>query len=169
MDLPVCPKLGDVRVPGFRVRWGGGLRPIVVRPDALGVVGVAAEVEDVELGEAQVFEELPGRKGQAFGLLPAPLGRNAVDGLVEADVGALPGEQLHQVIAEDRVGVHGGDGSAYEGGFVLKRAKLSKQRGGSAGDIQDAGEAASKRFIEFFTANIRNPNTRKAYGILKGV
>ena len=30
--------------------------------------------------------------------------------------------------------------------------------------IMDAGEQASKRFIEFFTANIRNPNTRKAYG-----
>ena len=25
--------------------------------------------------------------------------------------------------------------------------------------IMDAGEQASKRFIEFFTANIRNPNT----------
>ncbi len=29
--------------------------------------------------------------------------------------------------------------------------------------ISDAGEHAEKRFIEFFTANIRNPNTRKAY------
>ena len=29
--------------------------------------------------------------------------------------------------------------------------------------IQNAGETASKRFIEFFTANIRNPNTRQAY------
>ena len=26
-----------------------------------------------------------------------------------------------------------------------------------------AGESASKRFIEFFTASIRNPNTRRAY------
>ena len=30
--------------------------------------------------------------------------------------------------------------------------------------ITEAGESASKRFIEFFTANIRNPNTRQAYG-----
>ena len=30
--------------------------------------------------------------------------------------------------------------------------------------IADAGERASMRFIEFFTANIRNPNTRRAYG-----
>jgi integrase/recombinase XerD len=30
--------------------------------------------------------------------------------------------------------------------------------------ITDAGEHAARRFIEFFTANIRNPNTRAAYG-----
>src|SRR6202142_3148926 len=30
--------------------------------------------------------------------------------------------------------------------------------------IAAAGEQASWRFIEFFTANIRNPNTRRAYG-----
>ena len=30
--------------------------------------------------------------------------------------------------------------------------------------ITAAGERASRRFIEFFTANIRNPNTRRAYG-----
>lgn len=29
--------------------------------------------------------------------------------------------------------------------------------------IVDAGERAGKRFVEFFTANIRNPNTRRAY------
>ena len=30
--------------------------------------------------------------------------------------------------------------------------------------IAGAGERASKRFLEFFTANIRNKNTRLAYG-----
>ena len=29
--------------------------------------------------------------------------------------------------------------------------------------VADAGEHASRRFMEFFTANIRNPNTREAY------
>ena len=29
--------------------------------------------------------------------------------------------------------------------------------------VADAGEAAARRYIEFFTANIRNPNTRLAY------
>lgn len=30
--------------------------------------------------------------------------------------------------------------------------------------VAGAGEHASRRFLEFFTANIRNPNTRRAYG-----
>jgi integrase/recombinase XerD len=30
--------------------------------------------------------------------------------------------------------------------------------------IAAAGQHASRRFVEFFTANIRNPNTREAYG-----
>src|SRR3954470_15980639 len=29
--------------------------------------------------------------------------------------------------------------------------------------VADAGEGATHRFFEFFTANIRNPNTRSAY------
>ncbi len=29
--------------------------------------------------------------------------------------------------------------------------------------VQGAGKSATRRFIEFFTANIRNPNTRRAY------
>src|SRR3990167_7727268 len=29
--------------------------------------------------------------------------------------------------------------------------------------IEDAGPNAKRRFVEFFTANIRNPNTREAY------
>ena len=31
--------------------------------------------------------------------------------------------------------------------------------------VADAGEQASLRFIDFFTANIRNPNTRAAYAV----
>ena len=34
--------------------------------------------------------------------------------------------------------------------------------------IEKAGPRASRRFIEFFTANIRNPHTRKAYGLAVG-
>ena len=31
--------------------------------------------------------------------------------------------------------------------------------------VAAAGERAALRFIDFFTANIRNPNTRAAYGV----
>jgi len=31
--------------------------------------------------------------------------------------------------------------------------------------IADAGEHASLRFLDFFAANIRNPNTRAAYAV----
>jgi hypothetical protein len=34
--------------------------------------------------------------------------------------------------------------------------------------IADAGEQASWRYVEFFTANIRNPNTRRAYARASG-
>jgi hypothetical protein len=34
--------------------------------------------------------------------------------------------------------------------------------------IADAGEPAAWRYIEFFTANIRNPNTRRAYALMTG-
>jgi hypothetical protein len=30
--------------------------------------------------------------------------------------------------------------------------------------VQAAGDSARMRFVEFFTANIRNPHTRRAYG-----
>jgi integrase/recombinase XerD len=31
--------------------------------------------------------------------------------------------------------------------------------------VAAAGERAARRFIDFFTANIRNPNTRAAYSV----
>jgi hypothetical protein len=30
--------------------------------------------------------------------------------------------------------------------------------------VADAGDGAARRFLEFFTATIRNTNTRRAYG-----
>ena len=34
--------------------------------------------------------------------------------------------------------------------------------------IAEAGKPAVRRFLEFFTVNIRNPNTRAAYGRATG-
>jgi hypothetical protein len=34
--------------------------------------------------------------------------------------------------------------------------------------LADEGDAAGWRYVEFFTANIRNPNTRRAYAQASG-
>jgi site-specific recombinase XerD len=49
---------------------------------------------------------------------------------------------------------------------TIKPGKLATLTAGShlvPALIADAGEPAAWRYIEFFTANIRNPNTRRAY------
>ena len=47
---------------------------------------------------------------------------------------------------------------------VLVRASASEAKGLTLpAVIAGAGERAGRRFVEFFTANIRNPNTRAAY------
>lgn len=48
-------------------------------------------------------------------------------------------------------------------GAALSISKLSES-GGVPEIVTVAGERASFRFVEFFTANIRNPNTRVSYG-----
>ena len=53
------------------------------------------------------------------------------------------------------------------GGGIITRKQRELGDLGFAGlpaIISAAGERASFRFIEFFTANIRNPNTRVSYG-----
>src|SRR3954453_5495962 len=45
----------------------------------------------------------------------------------------------------------------------LPSAVLAAHQAVIPATIADAGEGAAHRFFEFFTANIRNPNTRRAY------
>jgi site-specific recombinase XerD len=48
---------------------------------------------------------------------------------------------------------------------VIERAKITADRAHIVPAlIAAAGERASRRFLEFFAANIRNPHTRRAYG-----
>ena len=49
------------------------------------------------------------------------------------------------------------------GNSLLSVPSTSSSRGMTPALIAAAGERASRRFIEFFTANIRNKNTREAY------
>ena len=47
--------------------------------------------------------------------------------------------------------------------LVPKRDMVSGGAAGVPAVVMAAGEKAGLRFVEFFTANIRNPNTRRAY------
>src|SRR5262245_24369940 len=49
--------------------------------------------------------------------------------------------------------------------LMRRHAAVGKRRGGVTLPtlIAEAGKRAGRRFVEFFTANIRNPNTRRAY------
>ena len=64
------------------------------------VAGVEAEVEDVVLRQAYVFEQLPRRVLEAGSESAALVGGNAFDRLVESDVGLFPVENAREVIAE---------------------------------------------------------------------
>ena len=51
---------------------------------------------------------------------------------------------------------------------AAKDERLLQAAGRSVSRIVQAGQKASSRFVEFFTANTRNRNTRRAYGQAAG-
>lgn len=85
--------------PGFGIGRRGGPVPVVVGPFQ-GLVGgfsvevaVLAEVEDVALGDADVFDDLPSRVGQTLRDNAAKPGGDGFDGAVEGDMGLSDIEQ----------------------------------------------------------------------------
>lgn len=46
---------------------------------------------------------------------------------------------------------------------ALQSSPTPRVRACASSLITDAGEGAARRFLEFFTVNIRNPNTRRTY------
>jgi hypothetical protein len=64
------------------------------------VLGVAAEFEDVRLGDAQVLEKLPGRVGRAAGLEAAQRLGEIAEGVFKIDMGARGVEEFEEVVAE---------------------------------------------------------------------
>ena len=87
----IVPELLETRAPGFvscRRRVG---RPVVVRPFEVVRVGrIAAEVEQVVLGDADVLEELPHRMRVALRAPATILGRQPFQCALERDVGLVP-------------------------------------------------------------------------------
>ena len=61
---------------------------------------VAAEFQDVPLGDAQVLEQHPRRVRKAGGSLRAHLDRNSFDRLIEAGMCVAAFEQINQMLAK---------------------------------------------------------------------
>src|SRR5581483_2641755 len=97
----VALEVGDARFPRGLVRDGRRRRPVVVRPrERVFVPWIRAEVEQILLCPAHVLEELPRRVVEAGGTPPAAVGREALDGPVEGDVGFLPFERPDEMRSE---------------------------------------------------------------------
>ena len=105
----VGAKSSEAFFPSVVGRRGVARRPVAGGEVQLFVFGVAAEVEDVPLRDAEVLQQLPGGVGRARGLGGAQLGGPVGDDLVEADVGVAPVEQLDDVLPQGLVVL--GDGS----------------------------------------------------------
>ena len=105
----------DAGVPRLRGGRRGPGGPVVVGPAGLLVVRVQAEVEQVVLGEADVFEQFPERVRQPVGALAALGRRHVGHGFVERRVRLAPREHVGE-------GVAGGLGQRHgAGGWVWRQ------------------------------------------------
>ncbi len=97
--LEVPAKSLDAGLPRAVVRWRIVRRPIALGPRRRDVLGVAAELEDVPLGDPQVLDQPP--RGVRLPLRPdAPqCGRQALHRGVEVEVGIAAAQQIDQVPA----------------------------------------------------------------------
>lgn len=123
---------GDGVGPGMGVGRRGGFGPVVIGPGDVFVAagGRGAELEDVALGDAEVFEDLPGGVWQVSGDGAVMFGGEVFDGGVEVGVGLAAGEQGEKLL--DELGVRGFVG--FFGGHRcscggLDAAKPSKDQG----------------------------------------
>jgi len=98
--LQVSAEFLDAGVPGSAAGRGGGFRPVVIGPFRRLVPGVAAEFEDVRLGEAQVFEEHPEGVREVGGFLATEVGGEVGHDRVECGVGVASVEQFEKMLAE---------------------------------------------------------------------
>ena len=93
---------GDRSIPGVRRGWRGRLGPVLFGPFEWMVAagGRGGKVEDVALGDAEVFEELPGGVRQIGRDGGAVLGGKVFDGVVEGDVSLASAKEVDDLFAE---------------------------------------------------------------------
>jgi len=68
---------------------------------------IRAEVENIPLGDAEMFEELPGGVGETYRNSTLMLDRKVLDGFIEGDVSLASFEESEQLFAKVFVVVDG--------------------------------------------------------------
>ena len=70
----------------------------------------SAELEDVPLGDAEMFEKFPRRMRRAFGTFATQGDREVLDGVVEGQVSLSAAQQFDEMFAKGAVWVFGHGG-----------------------------------------------------------
>ena len=96
--LQICAKCVGALFPGFLARRFGFVRPIAARKIGRFVFGVARELENIPLRDAEMFKHLPRRMLGAFRKFSAELGGHASYGCVEMRVSFAFFEQFDQML-----------------------------------------------------------------------
>lgn len=94
--LAVLLDRGHTLVPRFGRRWRRALGPVIGRPVELFVRGIATELQNVMLGQPNVFQQLPGRVGEATRHFSPKVRPKSGDSLLEADVSVLPIQEARE-------------------------------------------------------------------------
>src|SRR5262249_13045770 len=104
--LQIRAKCGDRLAPGFGVGRCVVLRPVAVGELRRNVTRIAAELENIPLADAHVFQKTPRRVRDLGWLLAAKLRRQVGNGLFEVQVSASAAEKIKDVLAQGLILAH---------------------------------------------------------------
>lgn len=90
----------DTVMPGVRIQRGFVLWPIAFGPLGRLVMWITRKLENIRLGDAQVFEQFPSAVGRARGFIAGTGGWKIFDGLSEGDMGLVAVQGVDQLLAK---------------------------------------------------------------------
>src|SRR5271168_768278 len=135
----VAEEGADAFLPGCAVGRRGTLWPVAGGEVRRDVFGVAAELEDVVLSEAGVFEQLPGGIRDSHGTHAAKFCGEILQGIRPVGMGLAPADELPQLLAQGFL-VHG---------MASRHASLARLLGYSPSDEfgRASGQLASGTYL----------------------
>ena len=91
-------------------RYLGGrrqsVRPIAIRPRWRSVFGIAAEFQNVPLGNPHMLEETPGCMWKTLGLSALVVMRQIGEGRIEIQMCTTAPQEMQDMVAQDLLGIH---------------------------------------------------------------